>query len=160
MAYDRHFRWELARKDLNWSMSDPRLYSEAFTGRAKPIPQCTYCLQFDHPAQCCEQEPPGMLSTRPASCSNELCRRYNEGHCRLTACHYVHSCRVCGGLIQHSPANRVIVVDDVAVIVQRGGIQAHSSSSPGLHPPGHGMGSEDLCRPLPALRPAVSTQEF
>ncbi len=34
-AYDRQFRREaLARKSLDWSMPDPRLYSEAFTGRA------------------------------------------------------------------------------------------------------------------------------
>ena len=36
VSYDRRYRREaLARKDLNWSVPDPRLYSEAFTGRAK-----------------------------------------------------------------------------------------------------------------------------
>ena len=34
VAYDRQFRREaLSRKDINWSVPDPRLYNEAFTGR-------------------------------------------------------------------------------------------------------------------------------
>ena len=58
VAYDRQFRREaLSRRDLNLSTTDPRLYSEAFTGRAKSIPRCTYCLQDDHPAQRCPQNP-------------------------------------------------------------------------------------------------------
>ncbi|KAL5491581.1 hypothetical protein EMCRGX_G016894 [Ephydatia muelleri] len=45
VAYDRQFRREaLARKDLNWSVTNSRLYSEAFTDRAKIIPRCRYCL--------------------------------------------------------------------------------------------------------------------
>ena len=109
VAYDRQFRREaLSRKD------DPRLYSEAFTGRAKSIPRCTYCLQDDHPTQRCPQNPdqpwtawfsgnaplqgpPGMQNTRPSSRPVEFCRRYNEGRCRFASCRYVHSCRVCGG---------------------------------------------------------------
>ena len=112
VAYDRQFRREtLSRKDLNWSTTDLRLYSEAFTGRAKSIPQCTYCLQDDHQAQCCPQNPdqpwsawfsgnapwqgpPGMQNPRPSSRSIELCWCYIEGHCRLAACCYVHSCGV------------------------------------------------------------------
>ena len=40
VAYDRQFRREaLARKDLNWSVTNSRLNSEAFTGRAKIIPR-------------------------------------------------------------------------------------------------------------------------
>ena len=39
VVYDRQFRREaLARKDLNWSVPDSRLYNEAFTGRARVIP--------------------------------------------------------------------------------------------------------------------------
>ncbi len=39
VLYDRQFRREaLARCDLNWSVTDTRLYSEAFTGRARAIP--------------------------------------------------------------------------------------------------------------------------
>ena len=58
VSYDRQFRREaLARKDLNWSVTDPRLYSEAFTGRAKTIPRCQFCLQDDHTGQYCPRNP-------------------------------------------------------------------------------------------------------
>jgi hypothetical protein len=43
-------RQALERQDLNWSVIDSRLYNEAFTGRARPIARCTYCLQDDHAA--------------------------------------------------------------------------------------------------------------
>ena len=116
VAYDRQFRREaLARRDLNWSTPDPRLYSEAFTGRARSTPpRCTYCLQDDHPTQRCPQNPdqpwaawlsgaapwqgpPGTPTSRPSNRSSELCRRFNEGRCRLAACRYTHTSRACGG---------------------------------------------------------------
>lgn len=57
VAYDRRYRREaLAQKDLNWSVPNARLY-KAFTGRARPIPCCTYCLQEDHKAQYCPRNP-------------------------------------------------------------------------------------------------------
>ena len=38
---NHQFRREaLARKDLNWSVMDTRLYSEAFIGRPRVIPYC------------------------------------------------------------------------------------------------------------------------
>ena len=46
-------REALARRDLNWSVPDPRLYSEAFTGRARAIPRCQFCLQDDHTEPYC-----------------------------------------------------------------------------------------------------------
>ena len=58
VAYDRQVRREaLARKDLNWSITDPRLYNEAFTGRARSISCCTFCLQDDHTAAYCPHNP-------------------------------------------------------------------------------------------------------
>ena len=54
VSYDRQFRREaLARRDLNWSVTDPRLYNEAFTGWARAIARCSYCLQDAR----CPQEP-------------------------------------------------------------------------------------------------------
>ncbi len=116
-AYDRQFRREaLARKSLDWSMPDPRLYSEAFTGRAKAIPRCSLCLMDDHLAHNCPRNPsqswggwfPGMppwtsppampqSSSRHPRRSFEVCRRFNEGRCRMPACRYVHMCSGCGG---------------------------------------------------------------
>ena len=58
VTYDRQFRREaLARKDLNWSVTDPRLYNEAFTGRARSISRCTFCLQDNHTAAYCPHNP-------------------------------------------------------------------------------------------------------
>ena len=43
VAYDRLYRREmLAKKDLNWSVPNARLYSEAFTGRAKRHLPCPH----------------------------------------------------------------------------------------------------------------------
>ena len=58
VSYDRQFRWEaLSRKDLNWSVTDPRLYNEAFSGRARCIARCNYCLQDDHVSGACPRNP-------------------------------------------------------------------------------------------------------
>ena len=112
VVYNRQFRREgLARKDFNWSVTDTRLYSEAFTGRARAIPRCQFCLQDDHSTP--EPGPP-MAGVVPAShqglvpashwpspaCQRplaELCRRFNEGRCKQSRCRYTHACRDCGG---------------------------------------------------------------
>ena len=53
-VYDRQFRREaLARKDLNWSVTNPCLYSEAFTGRAQCIARCSLGLRDDHMTRTC-----------------------------------------------------------------------------------------------------------
>ena len=58
ISYDRQFRREaLAMRDLNWSVTDTRLYSEAFTGRALAIPRCPFCLQDDHTSPCYPNNP-------------------------------------------------------------------------------------------------------
>ena len=58
VTYDRQFRKEaLARKDLNWSITDSRLYNEVFTGRAKAITRCSFCLQDDHSDAYCPSNP-------------------------------------------------------------------------------------------------------
>ena len=99
VAYDRQFRREaLARRNLNWSATDPCLYNEAFTGRARAIPRCNYCLRDDHTTRECPQNqqwegtwpqgPPPWLAGANAAPSNrgaprEVCRRYNQGKCRF-----------------------------------------------------------------------------
>ena len=101
VAYDRCYRREaLAQRNLDWSVPNARLYNEAFTGRARAIPRCSFCLQEDHVAQTCPRNPnrpwfgwlhdshdQTALPHRPASSrlpqSPDLCRRYNEGKCKL-----------------------------------------------------------------------------
>ena len=38
-------------------MPDPRLYSEAFTGRARAIARCLWCLEDDHSKAMCPKNP-------------------------------------------------------------------------------------------------------
>ena len=117
VAYDRQYRWEaLARKDLNWSATDPRLYSEAFTGRARSIARCNYCLQDDHTAAQCPRNPnPPVFGWFPnpipwptrligSGLPNpdhvqdaQICRRFNEGRCQSSRCRYRHLCTWCRG---------------------------------------------------------------
>ena len=117
VAYDRCYRREaLAQKNLNWSVPNARLYNEAFTGRARAVPRCSFCLQEDHVAQSCPRNPNrpwfGWLqdpldhfpqhqrpsTSRPPQ-SAECCRRYNEGKCKqtLATCRYAHKCLECNG---------------------------------------------------------------
>ena len=121
VAYDRLYRREmLANKDLNWSMPNPRLYSQAFTGRAKRHPQCPHCLSEDHGAPTCphnpnppimgwfQGSPPTHLGAVPAQLppgpsplakpvAQEVCRNFNSGRCRFTRCRYLHICSDCSG---------------------------------------------------------------
>ena len=58
VAYDRCYcREALSQKNLDWLVPNARLYNEAFTGRARTVPQCNYCLQEDHVAQSCPRNP-------------------------------------------------------------------------------------------------------
>ena len=120
VAYDRQFRRDmLARKDLNWSVPNAQLYSEAFTGRAKCIPRCPHCLGDDHSGPACPLNPSPvvvnwvteprpllpptaapMLSqgqARAGAGRQEVCRNFNEGRCRFTRCRYLHCCSACFG---------------------------------------------------------------
>ena len=128
VAYDRQFRREmLARKDLNWSVPNSRLYNEAFTGRAKLMQRCQHCLSEDHGSTGCPQYPNPMLvgwfhppvslpqpsglagaAPTPPSTSTkvpgaEVCHNFNAGRCRFSRCRFVHSCLDCAG--PHSALN-------------------------------------------------------
>lgn len=115
VAYDRQFRRDmLARKDLNWSTPNTRLYNEAFTGRARAIPRCPHCLCEDHIGAHCPHNPnplnlgwfpdprqlPQPITRSPllfGAPRMETCRNFNHGRCRFTRCRYLHSCSECGG---------------------------------------------------------------
>ena len=124
VAYDR--QEALARRDLDWSVTDSRLYNEAFTGRARAIARCAVCLQDDDAASQCPRNPnrlmvgwlpdptlcwpnqfvhPGVPVSRhtptPLAGGQEVCRRFNHGHCTKQRCRYAHSCSGCGGPHAH-----------------------------------------------------------
>ena len=119
VAYDRQFRRDmLARKDLNWSMPNTRLYNEAFTSRARTIPRCPHCLAEDHSGTSCPHNPnppivgwfhgPTPMQFAPSSqlqpshtarspAQHEVCRNYNTNRCRFSRCRFRHVCTECGG---------------------------------------------------------------
>ncbi len=109
--YDRAFRREaLAARNLDWSNPNQRLNQEAFTGRTKDIPRCSFWLEDDHTSDLCPRNPspvffnhmlyppslnwsgttpnPNPPARRP---SNEVCIKFNKGTCRNTdsKCKYV-----------------------------------------------------------------------
>ena len=109
VAYDRLFRRDmLARKDLNWSVPNTRLYNEAFTGRARSIPRCPHCLADDHggityphnpyppvlgwlqgsaPLQLAPQtggQPPAAPIPPKPPAAQEVCRNFNAYRCRFS----------------------------------------------------------------------------
>ena len=98
VAYDRQYRREaLARRDLNWSQPNSRLYDEAFTGRAKAIS----CLSDAHSSSACVLEPTlgtgptNRASRQPNQPSQEVCRKYNADRCHHPRCQYSHICQRC-----------------------------------------------------------------
>ena len=118
VSYDRCYRREaLAPKNLDWSVPNARLYNEAFTGHARAVPRCSFCLQEDHLAQYCPRNPNrpwfvwlGDTSLQPSQSPNhqgsgrgaqsaECCRRFNDGRCKQSPsmCRYAHRCADCGG---------------------------------------------------------------
>ena len=114
VTYDRQYRCEaLARKDLNWSVTNPRIYNEAFTSNC-PM----WLLPARRPPNQCPRNPhrpifgwfpdPALLPAHPLGAftsqpspnrgqPSEVCRRYNEGRCRYSRCRYRHQCSNCGG---------------------------------------------------------------
>ena len=103
VAYDRQYRRKaLARRDLNWSQPNSRLYNEAFTGRAKAIPPPLLPLPQRRPlvlSVCTGATlgtgPTNRASRQPNQPSQEVCRQYNADRCHHPRCRYRHICQVC-----------------------------------------------------------------
>ena len=116
-SYDAAFRRQAAnRKSLDWATIDPTIYNEAFTGRAKHLARCRYCLADTHSAYDCpygpgEDQPPQKLprwsqgtpassprGERGSSRSIELCGLFNKpdgNRCSFKWCRYAHICAKC-----------------------------------------------------------------
>ena len=122
VVYDRCYRRRAAAtKSLEWAKIDSALYNEAFTGRARSIPRCQFCLSETHgEAECPSRLPtygyeiptgprawsPNLVGTslrgsrvsspysgRPVS--NEVCQLFNRVSCRAQWCRRRHVCNVC-----------------------------------------------------------------
>ena len=107
-SYDMAYRRQAAnQRSLDWGIIDTALYNEAFTGRAKLIPRCRYCLADSHESRECsfapdDQEPSGRQAPssryRMAQAGVELCQLFNKAagnSCRYKHCRYAHICAKC-----------------------------------------------------------------
>ena len=109
VIYDTAYRRQAANnRRLDWATTDPALYNVAFTGRAKAIPRCRFCLADSHQSQecifapeetklqCMGQQPPWRGSaTVPVA---QICRLFNwpgGNACRFRQCRYAHLCARC-----------------------------------------------------------------
>ena len=123
VSYDRQYRRDmLAKKDLNWSVPNNRLFSEAFTGRARSIPRCPHCFSEDHTSAVCpfnptppafgwfhspqhlmalspltQQTPPQAPPLGRGSARREICRNFNRDRCYMSRCRFLHICMECNG---------------------------------------------------------------
>ena len=80
VTYDMCYRRQAAaNKSLHWAQIDFSLYNETFTGRAKTLPRCRFCLSEYHRSTDCffapvpptryQATPPGALVPSYAACS-------------------------------------------------------------------------------------------
>ena len=110
-SYDMAYRRQAAnQRSLDWGVVDLALYNEAFTGRAKIIPRCRYCLADSYDTkECCFAPEEGHLSgaraVQPAMSrdphyqgSVPVCQLFNKpsgNACRYKRCKYAHMCSKC-----------------------------------------------------------------
>ena len=130
--YDEAFREKAATTgNRKWALSDPHLYSQLFTGRARKVPLCAHCGAATHKGEACPKmgQPPSkkvacalqvgagpsqalagnFKAGRPAKAggvtgASGACWAFNEGYCTYGAqCKYRHLCSKCTG---RHPATR------------------------------------------------------
>ena len=117
-TYDMAFRRQAAnRGNLDWGTIDTALYNEAFTGRAKTMARCRYCLADTHSSTDCPNAPAGAVpstetanpdarsgrrglgqQSRERTGSVDICRLFNApggSRCRFSHCRYAHLCSRC-----------------------------------------------------------------
>ena len=104
VTYDLAYRRQAAiLKTLNWSQIDFNRYKEIFTGRAKPLPRCRYCMSPHRSEECryAPEPPPAKQGSqwrydpRPEPQVVQVCRLFNNlrgNLCRYRSCRYAHLC--------------------------------------------------------------------
>ena len=110
VIYDASYRRSAAhRKSLDWGIKDQDLYSETFTGRAKAIACCSYCLSELHRTAECPHAPQIPVDVPSSSqavqnyssdSGSTFCFLFNyrEGDkCTFVPYKYGHFCRECKG---------------------------------------------------------------
>ena len=109
-SYDMAYRRQAANQhSLDWATIDTALYNEAFTGRARAIPRCRFCLADSHESRDCSFAPEERLSTtrptpqppfrgRMGADTVEVCQLFNKpggSQCRYKQCRFAHICSKC-----------------------------------------------------------------
>ena len=104
-SYDMAFRRQAANlRSLDWGVIDSALYNEAFTGRARLIPRCRFCLADTHDTKECtfapeeRQSPVRAFSSPREQRSVQICQLFNKpsgNACRYRHCRYAHLCSKC-----------------------------------------------------------------
>ena len=107
VSYNKAFRRQAANQhSMAWGVIDSALYNEAFTGRARLIPRCRFCLADSHDARECtfgleERYLPVVAhysfahSSVRDQRSLQICQLFNKpggNACRYKQCRYVHLC--------------------------------------------------------------------
>lgn len=122
VEYDRCYRRQVvATKSLGWAKIDTALNKEAFTGRARSVPRCNFCLSLDYSDHDCpacpmpvRDQPTGkvFLIGGGAPCPprplhywmtvggppafQEICQLFNSARCRVFWCKRQLVCNPCG----------------------------------------------------------------
>jgi len=109
MAYRRRAAYE---KSLDWDRVDFTLFNETFTGRAKILSRCRFCLSELHVSGDCHYAPASegvrgesaKGARRPGGDGRnntvQLCNLFNSkggDQCRYKRCRYTHFCVHCLG---------------------------------------------------------------
>ena len=119
VSYDMSYRRAAANKgSLDWGLPDPGRFNDAFVGRAKAVPRCSYCLSDTHVADSCPDAPAqsgpaaaGLADTKAVAApprpsqqggrvagSVEICRSFNNpagSRCKYMNCRFAHLCDRC-----------------------------------------------------------------
>ena len=68
VAYDTAFRRQAANlNSLDWGTIDPVMYNETFSGKAKPISRCSFCVVDTHSREECAYAPKGWSPQESSS---------------------------------------------------------------------------------------------
>ena len=109
-SYDMAYRRQAAnQRYLDWATIDTALYNEAFTGRARAIPRCHFCLADSHESKDCsfapeERPPTTRMASQPPFRGRtgvdtvEMCQLFNKSggsQCRYKHCRFAHICSKC-----------------------------------------------------------------
>ena len=99
-TYDARFRQQLAAGvPLEWTKVEPSILATSVIRAASESPLCSLCWESDHKMADCalatmdqRSQPARSQRQHPYASSNELCKKFNRGHCSYTRCQFQHIC--------------------------------------------------------------------